>query len=212
MPNAPEPCERSELRVAHFQRSACPFQSLAGSFHVYRCTPVYGRTQVAQLRAPANSCNIGRVGLRERLQDVMDERGWNPAEWAKRAKLKERTHLNTILRRLDADPASGVAVQVLVALADAAGVSLDWLATGRLPKYIVRTELDQRYPSRSVAIAAARLLGVDERAITLIAAVDDVPVDPGGEYWTQRLFLAARELPPPPAPKALPPARKGKTK
>lgn len=201
-----------ELLLGQLQLFTGPIQSFPGSVHVYIGTPVYGGTQVGRLSSLENSSNIGRVGLRERLQDVMDERGWNPAEWAKRAKLKERTHLNTILRRLDADPASGVAVQVLVALADAAGVSLDWLATGRLPKYIVRTELDQRYPSRSVAIAAGRLLGVDERAITLIAAVDDVPTDPGGEYWTQRLFLAARELPPPPAPKALPPARKGKTK
>ena len=148
---------------------------------------------MARLNARNKPSRIRGVSLLKRMREVLSERGWDESEWAIEAGLRERTHVSTILRRLEAKPESSVDMKTLIALADAAGVTLDWLATGREPKYRAVSEKDPRYPSRGQAIAAARLIGIPEHVIAAVANVDDLSQDPGAAYWLQRLMLAAQE-------------------
>jgi hypothetical protein len=136
---------------------------------------------------------IAAVGLLERLEEVMSERDWNARQWAIAAKLPAPTHLYTLLRRLKVKPDSTADLATMTALADTAGVTLDWLALGRAPKYALANEPDPLYPSRKYAIAAARILGRPETAIATVARVDDLATDPGADYWLERIALAALE-------------------
>lgn len=162
-----------------------------GGYQGTTSVPGYAR---GELYAGTFTGSIVNVGLLERLQEVLDDTGWTAKEWAVRANLAEPTHLYTSLRRLKAKPDHQLDVTTLAALADAAGVTLDWLALGRLPKLSARGAPDPKYPSRSQAIAAARFMGIPEAAIARVATVDDLPLDPGTENWMQRLLLAANEL------------------
>jgi len=157
---------------------------------------VYGGTQAPGLYVGTFTGTIvSAVGLLERLEEVMEETGWKAREWAKRANLPEATHLYTTLRRLRENPQAKLDVPTLAALADAAGVTLDWLALGKPPKRSAAGKPDPLYPSRAAAVAAAQFLGsVPEEAIAAVQSVDHLPEDPGPDYWMQRLLLAAAEL------------------
>jgi hypothetical protein len=142
------------------------------------------------------SGRIDGVTLLERMEETLRDRfKGNARAWAKAAGLSEETHVSTALRRLRENPEHQPKVETLDALALSAGVSFEWLATGRGSKLPTTVGPDPLYPSRSQAVSAARLLGLPESAIATVAAVDDLASDPGAEYWLQRIQLAAREGP-----------------
>jgi len=89
--------------------------------------------------------------------------------------------------------------RTLAALARAAKVSFEWLATGNYGPTIPE---DPLYPSRSRAIAAAHIVGYSEAAITAVRVVTDLAADPGVDYWLT--LLRAKELEHRNAPRALP--------
>ena len=89
--------------------------------------------------------------------------------------------------------------RTLAALARAADVSFEWLATG---SYGPSVPDDARYPSRARAVAAAHIVGYSEAAITAVRGVIDLPADPGVDYWLT--LLRAKELEHRNAPRALP--------
>lgn len=62
--------------------------------------------------------------------------------------------------------------ETMTRLANAFGVSLDWLITGRGPKRpdYIRTEYDPLYPNRAKAIEIAREDGFSEKAIQRVKA------------------------------------------
>lgn len=154
------------------------------------------------------------VSLLERIEFVLENKKWSARKWATLAGLSEATHLSTIMRRLEDDPEADVSSRVLAKLADAANVSMDWLAIGRGSPSgtFVSVERDPRYPSRGLAIAAARVYGYRDDAISKVLAVDSFPVDPGLDYWAALLRAehegAMRLLPPHVEPKKRVPARK----
>jgi hypothetical protein len=145
------------------------------------------------------SGNIDGVTLLERMEEILrDCFGGNARSWARAAGLSELTHVSTALRRLRENPEHQPAIDTLDALARGAGISFEWLATGRGSRVPVAVRPESRYPSRSSALAAGRLIGLPDSALEAVARVDDLASDPGAEYWIQRLLLAARE----PAPTA----------
>lgn len=133
-----------------------------------------------------------------RIEQVLTARGWSRREWSRQAGLTEESHLAGIMRRLRAGDA-GMSTTTLAALATAANVSLDWLVFGRgemTPGHPPPAELyDPEYPSRAVAVAAARVLGYSERVIREVMLIRGFAVDPGVEFWIQQLHSAhARAL------------------
>jgi len=154
--------------------------------------------------APERPGSVGIVSLLERIESVLEETGWSASEWARRAGLPERSHVNTIIRRLRENNAATVDVQTLAKMADSARVSLDWLALGRGTKDgpYVRIDPDTRYPSRAVAIVAATLAGWRGAAIETVQAMNGFATDPGVQVW-MGLLQAEHEgtrLLPAPAP------------
>lgn len=107
-------------------------------------------------------------------------RKWSPGKWSTLAGLS-RDHVRQVLLKEQ----ESIETRTLIALADAAGVSVEWLATGRGDPLSINLRLadDSKYPSRAKAIAAARLLELDERAIATVLEVSSLSSDPGAEYW-----------------------------
>lgn len=127
----------------------------------------------------------------------MKLRGWSESEWNRRAGLKERSNLNKLLKRLAVEPEvfPGDA-KTLQGLADAAGVTMDWLALGRgqpLAADFVFKD-DARYPSRPGVALAGFLLGIPRPAIDAVLAHEVPGGDPGTDYWLQLLLLERAKL------------------
>lgn len=79
------------------------------------------------------SCHSGhnqRVGLRERIELIMQLRNVSQRELARRSKLKDERHLGVILSRLRKNPNADIERETLAALAEGGEVSMVWLATG----------------------------------------------------------------------------------
>lgn len=147
---------------------------------------------------------LGDVNLLERLEWVLEEKGWKPGHWARLAGLKERTHVNTIMRRLRDKPESTLDMETAAKLAMAADVSLDWLALGRGSPagLLIKPESDPRYPTRATAVVGARIFGWNESAVAKVLAVDGFSEDPGLDYWLALLKAeheGSRKLLPPPS-------------
>lgn len=70
--------------------------------------------------------------LADRIRHVLEARRWSQRELARRASIAE-THVNTLLRKLDRDPSASVESKTLQKIAQAAGVSMQWLLTGEGP-------------------------------------------------------------------------------
>ena len=70
------------------------------------------------------------MSLLERIEHVLRTSGVSQRELARRAKLKDERHLGVILSRLRKNPDADIERETLAALAEGAGVSLVWLATG----------------------------------------------------------------------------------
>ncbi len=125
------------------------------------------------------------------MKIVMKLRGWNESQWAKEAGLKERSNVNKLLKRM-AELNGEVAgdIKTFKRLADAAGVSLDWLALGRgapnLQTFTVPN--DPKYPTRPSVIVAGYLMGYPKAAIDYVLGFDAGPTDPGQDYWLQLLL------------------------
>ena len=110
----------------------------------------------------------------------MELRGWNATKWSRLAGVS-RGHVRLTIE----NERESIETKTLIALADTAGVSVEWLATGRGDPLSINLRIadDSKYPSRAKAIAAARLLELDERAIASVLEVSGLSADPGAEYW-----------------------------
>lgn len=122
--------------------------------------------------------------LWQRLEQVMEMRDLNPSSWATLAQVPRAT-----VRLAIKEKRESMESRTLAALASVANVSLEWLATGSFGPSIPE---DSRYPSRPRAIAAAHLVGYSEAAIASVAAIDNLPSDPGVRYWLA--LLEAKDL------------------
>jgi hypothetical protein len=122
--------------------------------------------------------------LAERLERVMSMRGLNPSSWASAAGLPRAT-----VRLAIRGDRESMESRTLAALAAAADVSFEWLATGSFGADIPE---DAQYPSRPRALAAARLVGYSQATIAAVASVNDLERDPGVDYWLT--LLRAKHL------------------
>lgn len=106
----------------------------------------------------ATPAGVSGGGLSERIEWVVShgrelgQDNWNMSQWALRAGL-QRTHVRTILERLEENPDAGIEHRTLQKLADAAGVSVCWLAFGSGAPLTAKEESAQR------ALAATRAMG-----------------------------------------------------
>lgn len=125
------------------------------------------------------------VDLLERIEQILHDRNWSAAEWTRRAGLKEKSHLSTLIDRLRKNPKATLDLRTAAALADAAGISLDWLALGRGSQHgiVLLAQNDPVYPSRGIAVTAAKIFGYRPEAISKVLAVKSFPDDPGLDYW-----------------------------
>lgn len=141
----------------------------------------------------------------DRMKLVMKLRGWTEREWARRAEMKEESNVNKLMRRLEAKPDDFPGdARTLQKLADAAGVTMDWLALGRgaplTADFVVQD--DPHYPSRSAVAVAGFLMGFPRAAIESMLGLELIGVtsDPGADYWLQVLLLERAKLANPPLP------------
>lgn len=131
-------------------------------------------------------------GMRERMQRVLEEKGWSQRRWAREAGIAE-THVRLIMERLRNEPERPtVELWVVARLADVAGYSLDWLAYGRGSPQAAEYEDDPVYPSRAHAIAACRAMGLPQAAIDRLRAIAGLPMDPGVEFWMGQALALGR--------------------
>lgn len=139
----------------------------------------------------------------DRMKWVMKLRGWSEREWARQAKLREETNVNKLLKQLRDKPDELVGdAKTFAKLADAAGVTMDWLALGRgvplAADFVVGD--DARYPSRPAVALAGFLMGFPQGAIDAVLAHELSGPDPGPDYWLQLLLLERAKLTPPSVP------------
>lgn len=137
----------------------------------------------------------------DRMETVLTTRRWSKRKWAELAGLAEPGHVGGLMRRMKKDPHRLAGdISTYAKLAEAAGVSLDWLVLGRgLPEGLATlVQEDARYPSRARVIVAARLIGrYSDEVIDAVLAHNDPAVDPGVDYWMSLLDLKRAELPAP---------------
>jgi len=135
----------------------------------------------------------------ERMEFVMKLRGWSQSEWNRRAQIKERSNVNKLLKRLEANPTEFPGdAKTLQKLADVAGVTMDWLALGRgapLAADFVIAD-DPLYPSRPGVALAAFLMGFPRQAIDAVLAHQLAGPDPGPDYWLQLALLERAKVAP----------------
>ncbi len=78
---------------------------------------------------PRLPCDGSLVGLKERIETVLQREGITQRELSRRAKLTP-VHVNQILRRLAQDPEASVETATLHKIADGGKVSRAWLVSG----------------------------------------------------------------------------------
>jgi hypothetical protein len=88
-----------------------------------------------------------------------------------------------LLGRLEAGEEPKVELDAFVRLAEKAGISLDWLATGS--GVAIHIEPDSKYPTRPAAVGAAFLAGLPMRGLAEVMARNDFPEDPGVHRWLE---------------------------
>lgn len=165
------------------------------STHILESTHVRKPSDLPVEYPGAHCVSIGSVEtLLDRIRLVMQMKGWNESQWAKLAELKERSNVNKLIKRLEANPGEIVGdLKTFAKLAKAAGVSLDWLVLGRGSADLVTFTVvdDPKYPTRPNVIFAGYILRMPQAAIDAVQAVDAGPTDPGRDYWLH-LLLAKR--------------------
>lgn len=72
---------------------------------------------------------VGMSTLAERINAILKQRGWSQRELSKRSGMND-TGINTLLAQLKADPLAATLTTVR-RISEGAGVSFDWLLTGR---------------------------------------------------------------------------------
>jgi hypothetical protein len=139
--------------------------------HRYRCL-VDDRTQRPQILKVADT-------LGKRLQWVLDhrkERVGNQSQWALAANL-DRSNVRVCIARNGSMRAEAVA-----ALARVAGVSVEWLASGKgTPDDVPQMRAEDEYPARAIAIASAKNEALfSERAVAAAQGF----LGEGFRFWT----------------------------
>lgn len=133
----------------------------------------------------------------ERMQFVMDLKGWSQREWCRQASIIEESNVNKLIKRMREDP-SRVAgdINTFAKLASAAGVSLDWLVlgVGTPTSSTMEFSSDDRYPTRPRVLLGAFIMGFPREAIDAVLAHDGPAVDPGWEYWVRMLQVEQTKL------------------
>lgn len=112
---------------------------------------------VGSVALVADDEGIDLEGLRRRILEVMAELGLSRRAWSLKAG-RSPAHISMILR---GEVGDGLTYATLKQLAAAVGVTTDWLASGREPKYPEKTasdrlDLQRRYPN---LVEALRRLG-----------------------------------------------------
>ena len=128
----------------------------------------------------------------ERVRRILREReDLNPSAWCTKAQLSRRA-IKSLFDREKDDPDTEMSISAVAGLAQAAGVSFEWLALGVGQPYEEppRPGKDPRYPSRTGALIAARALGYADDAIATVASIADLPTDPGADHWLAELRAA----------------------
>lgn len=92
----------------------------------------------------------------DRIREILAENQWPARELGRRAGLAE-THISAMLKP-DYDPR----LSTLAAVADAAGVTLQWLASGALPKH-----RDDIAAEEALRRAARQIVDAEERKSTI---------------------------------------------
>lgn len=128
--------------------------------------------------------------LRDRIEFVRQETGLSYRQWSKKAGIRE-THVSTIRSKPGMIPRS----DTLRKLADAAGISLRWLATGEgdwraQPEPVGR---DSKYPNRPRALEACRLLGFSDAAIQQVESQERA-ADLSPIAWMRLVEVAESEI------------------
>jgi hypothetical protein len=134
--------------------------------------------------------------LADRMEEVLAKKGWSAREWARRANLREEKHVSSLIDRSRKNPERLAGdINTFAKLADAAGVSLDWLALGRGARSgsAMLTD-DAKYPSRGPVLALATMLNFPEPAINAVREHDEPTTDPGADYWFRLLELKRTQL------------------
>lgn len=128
---------------------------------------------------------------------VMQMRGWNMSQWANEAGLRERTNVRNLMQRMKKHPERIAGdINTFAKLADAAKVTVDWLALGRGSPFAVSLEVpdDPRYPSRPGVLAVGHWLGFPKAAIEAVAAHEEPQGDPGTQFWFELLQLKRTQV------------------
>jgi hypothetical protein len=161
-------------------------------------------TRVVKNEGEQRCVGLGRqygmtvTSLAERISWVLRNRKdvvTNESAWSVKAGLA-RTHVNGLRRRLREDASSGVELETLRKLANAAEVSVEWFAHGTgAPDVLTPVAVDddaalERNNTLAIALGRRRnerrWLSVTVEAAKLFA-VHGVQHDPGEGFWTQLL-------------------------
>jgi hypothetical protein len=95
-------------------------------------TTVKRPTAVAAVDSNSQPGYTRAVGttLADRLRMILDHKGWSARRLGREAGIAQ-THPAAVIAKFDADPDASVETSTVEAMARAAGVSRDWLLTGR---------------------------------------------------------------------------------
>ena len=132
--------------------------------------------------------------------EAMDARGVSGSELARRTGFTSQ-YINSLRAK---DRGARLPLDTARRIAQALGVSVEWLTTGNGPRerlsdvYPVVPSAgppDERYPSRAEAVALLATT-VEREVIDALHAVvpPDVDRDPGREFWIKRARELARDL------------------
>jgi len=129
---------------------------------------------------PPDVAHDSGATLPDRIGELAKERGWSMREFARRAGLPDG-YVGTIVSRLRRNPASGIEMDTLEKIARAAGVRVEWLATGNGQKASDEGPRIERDPS----------VGYSESEAPILANLPDWPELPAAA----RALDAARGVP-----------------
>lgn len=164
---------------------------------LYATKPLVKRSRCRIVQDVSHATKLLRMGdlkhddetLPERLELILEKRGWSARKLSQLAGLKAETHVSSLINQGHTPN-----IDTAKAIAQAASVSLEWLLTGRgnmeLPpkQYVERLE---RYPTRALAIQVGRAQGLPESVLAEVASISlDSDDDPGIDYWTAQVTIA----------------------
>lgn len=138
-------------------------------------------------RAKPKDQNPDAVSRAERLKKVKKALGWSWEKWSTKSGYSRSYLSNLVQGHMEAPT-----IDVLLRVADSAGASLQFLATGKGPMWAreLQPEALDPYPSRAPFVAAARLLPygfAESVAAELLAQQANDDGDPGAAHWSALL-------------------------